>query len=62
MDFMDLEKAFDKVNSEALEQQLRIYDVKGKLLNGIKSMYVNSLSFVRLKWGESKCFRIDSVR
>ena len=62
MDFMDLEKAFDKVNSEALEQQLRIYDVNGKLLNGIKSMYVNSLSFVRVKWGESKCFRIDSVR
>ena len=35
-----------------------MYDVGGKLLNGIKSMYVNSLAFVRVK-GESECFRID---
>ena len=32
----------------------------GKLLNGIKSMYVNSLACVRVKGGESECFRIDS--
>ena len=31
----------------------------GKLLNGIKSMHVNSLVYVRIK-GESECFRIDS--
>ena len=37
-----------------------MYDVGGKLLNGIKSMYVNSLSFVRVKGGETECFRIDS--
>ena len=40
---MDLEKAYDRVNNEALWQVLRMYDVGGKLLNGIKSMYVNSL-------------------
>ena len=35
---MDLEKAYDRVNREALWQVLRMYDVGGKLLNGIKSM------------------------
>ena len=42
--FMDLEKAYDRVNREALWQVLRMYDVGGKLLNGIKS--------VRVKGGE----------
>ena len=32
----------------------------GKLLNGIKSMYVNSVACIRVKAGESECFRIDS--
>ena len=31
----------------------------GKLLNGIKSMYVNSLACVIVKGGEGECFRID---
>ena len=39
---------------------LRLYDVVGKPLNGIKTMYVNSLACVREKRGESKCFRVDS--
>ena len=56
---MDLEKAYNKVNKEALWQVLRMYDVAGKLLNGIKSMYVNSLTCVRIKGSESECFRID---
>ena len=30
-----------------------MYDVGGKNLNGIKSIYVNSLACVRLKRGES---------
>ena len=37
-----------------------MYDVSGKLLNGIKTMYVNSLLCVRVKGCESECFRIDS--
>ena len=60
MGFMDLEKAFDKVNRKALQQLLRMYDVGYKLLNGIYSMYVNSLACVRVKGGESECFRINS--
>ena len=57
--FMDLEKAY-MVNREALRKVLRMYDVGGKLLNGIKSMSVNRLTCVRAKGGESECFRIDS--
>ena len=49
---MDLEKACGRVNREALWQVLRIYNVGGKLLNGIPSMYVNSLACVRVKRGE----------
>ena len=48
--FMELEKA----------KLLRMYDVGGKLLNGIKSMYINSLACVRIKGSERECFRIDS--
>ena len=59
--FMDLEKACDKVNREALWQVLRMYDVGSKLLNGIKSMYVNSLTCVRVQGGESECFGIIVV-
>ena len=40
--------------------RLKIYNVGGKLLNVIKSMYVKSLACIRVKGGESKCFRIDS--
>ena len=35
MGFMDLEKAYERVNREAL---LRMYDVGGKLFKGTKSM------------------------
>ena len=48
--YMDLEKAYDRVNRETLSQVLRMYGVGGKMLNGIKIMYADSL--VRVKWGE----------
>ena len=38
---------------------VRTYDVGGKLLNGIKSVYVNSLACLRVKGCESEYFRID---
>ena len=53
--FYGSEKVYHRVNREALWQLLRMYDVGGKLLNGIKSMYVNSLACV------GEYFRIDSV-
>ena len=47
--FLDLEKDYDKINRDSLWHVLRIHDVDGKLLNGIKSMYVNSTAYVRVK-------------
>ena len=58
--FMDLEKPYDRVHRKALWQVLRMYDVGGKLLNDIKSIYVNSLACVRIKGCESEPSRIDS--
>ena len=37
-----------------------MYAVGGKLLNGIRSMYVNIFAFVGVERGESECFWIDS--
>ena len=34
------------------KQILRMYDVGGELLHGIKSMYINSLDLVRVKGGQ----------
>ena len=45
---------------EALSQVLRMYDVRGKLLSGIKSVYTSSLACVREKRGKSECFKINS--
>ena len=44
---------------DALWQVLTMYDVRGKRLSDIKSMYVNSSACVRVKGGESERFRID---
>ena len=60
MGFIDLEKAYDRVNREALWQVQRMYDLESKLLGGIKSMYDHSLACVRVKGGENEQFRIDN--
>ena len=46
VDFIDLKKVYDRVNRETLWQVLRMYDVGGKLLSEIKSMYVDSLACI----------------
>ena len=50
---------YDTVSREILYQVLRMYDISGKLLNGIKSMHVNYLACVSVNRSESKCFSID---
>ena len=57
---IDQEKAYDRFNTEALWQMLRMYDVRGKLLGVIKSMYVQSLDCIIVKGDGSERFRIDS--
>ena len=49
MGFMNLEKAYDRVNRESFWQVLKMNDVSGKCLSGTKSMYVNSLASVSVK-------------
>ena len=39
---------------------LRMYDAGSNLLGAIKSIYIDSLACVRVKWGESERFRIMS--
>ena len=56
--FIDLEKVYGRVNREVLWQVLRKYDVGGKHLNGITSMYIDSLACVRVKGVEGERFRI----
>ena len=55
-----MEKVYDRVTREVLWQVLRMYGVGGKLLSGIKNMYVDSSACVRIKGGESEQFRIYS--
>ena len=54
---MALKKVHDRVYMEAV---LRMYDAGGRILNGIKCMYVHNLACIRVKSGESECFRIDT--
>ena len=49
-----------RLNRKALWQVLRVYDVGLNPLSVSKSMYDDSSACVRVKWGESERFRIDS--
>ena len=40
--FLDLEKAYDRVDGDAMWNVLRLYGIGGKLLRGVKSLYVGS--------------------
>ena len=46
--FMDLEKAYDRVDREALWKVMGMYGVEGRLLRAVKSLYVNSRACVRV--------------
>ncbi len=46
--FMDLEKAYDRVNREALWGVLQIYDVGGQLLKGVQAFYREANACVRV--------------
>ena len=56
--FMDLEKAYDRVDRTALWNVLGFYGVGGKLLTAIKSFYVNSRACVRIGNRESDSFEV----
>ena len=53
--FMELRRACERVNWEALRQVLRmcsklLNSIRSIYVNGIKNTYVNSLACVRIRW------------
>ena len=46
--FLDLEKAYDRVDRDAMWNVLRLYGIGGRLLRGVKSLYVGSKACVRV--------------
>ena len=56
--FMDLEKAYDRVDRGALWRTLSLYGIGGKLLSAVKSFYVDSRACVRVGNQESDSFQV----
>ena len=54
MALMDLEKAQDKVDRDAMWQVLRIYGKGGRLLKGVQSIYSENRTRVRRESGMSQ--------
>ena len=59
MAFMDLEKAYDRIDRNALWQVLRIYGVGGNLLRAVQSFYDESRACVRGESGVSEWFDVN---
>ena len=57
--FMDLEKAYDRVDRSALWQVMSLYGIGGNVLRGIKSMYEGSVACVRVDEKVSECFSVN---
>ena len=57
--FMDLEKAYDRIDREALWTVLRMYGIGGRLLKGVKSFYRNSRACVRVGNSVSDWFSVN---
>jgi len=57
--FMDLEKAYDRVDRKAVWEVLRMYGVGGNLLKAVKSFYDGSKACVRVENQMSDCFPVN---
>ena len=56
--FMDLEKAYDRVDRDAMWQVMRIYGLGGRVLEGIKSFYEQGRACVRVGSELSESFEV----
>ena len=56
--FLDLEKAYDRVDRDAMWNVLRLYGLGGRLLQGVKSLYVGSKACVRVRNEVSEWFPV----
>ncbi len=57
--FVNLEKAYDRVDRKGLWDTLRVYGVGGQLLAGIKSFYKNASPSVWLNGELSESFKVE---
>ena len=57
-EFLDLEKAYDRVDSDAMWNVLRLYGIDGRLLRGVKSLHVGSKACVRVGRKEGKEYAV----
>ncbi len=57
--FMDLEKAYDRVDRKGLWDTPRVYGVGEQLLEGIRSFYENASASVRVNGELSESFNIE---
>ena len=57
--FIDLEKAYDRVDRKALWSVLRIYGVGGQLLKGIQAFYREANACVRVGGELSQSFAVE---
>ena len=56
--FMDLEKAYDRVDRDAMWQVMRIYGIGGRVLRGIMSFYDEGRACVRVGSKVSESFEV----
>ncbi len=56
--FMDLEIAYDRVDREALWNDLKVYSVGGQLREGIKAFYRKANAYVKVDGELSDSFTI----
>ena len=56
---MDLEKAYDTIDSYGIWQLLRVYAVGGKSLKAVQSFYVDSRKCVRVENDVSEWFPVN---
>ena len=57
--FMDLKKAYDRVDRDALWQVMRLYGVGRKLLKAVQSFYVDSRACFRIRNEVSEWFSVN---
>ncbi len=57
--FMDLEKAYDRVDRKGPWETLRVYGARGKLLEGVRSFYENASASVLVNGELSESFKVE---
>ena len=59
--FLDLEKAYDRVDRDTMRNVLSLYGIGGKLFRGVKSLYVGSKACVRIGNEVSEWFPVSGA-